>query len=150
VQEGSAFAIDETACAELGDWFESAHRLLEEVVARHPRATQIRLWPHHFDLGTLIVEERGAASEVTRSVGVGLSPGDDGTGEPYWYVTPWPYPPSDGLPRLGGFGSWNTSGWIGAVLRGSELTDLEGHRRAAALAEFATSAISACLALVGD
>ncbi|HEY9597335.1 MAG TPA: hypothetical protein V6D33_06655, partial [Cyanophyceae cyanobacterium] len=41
--------------------------------------------------------------------------------EPYWYVSPYPYPETDNLPRLEGNGFWHTQYWVGAVLTASKL-----------------------------
>lgn len=48
-----------------------------------------RLWPHHFDLASLLVCERDADGAMTRTVGVGVTPPDDVEGSGYWYVSPW-------------------------------------------------------------
>ena len=41
-------------------------------------------------------------------IGVGLSPGDTYYAEPYWYVSPYPYPGLEDLPVLDGSGFWHT------------------------------------------
>jgi hypothetical protein len=51
-------------------------------------ASEVRCWPHHFDLGSLIVVETSADGELTKSIGIGLSPGDEAHAEPYFYVSP--------------------------------------------------------------
>ena len=53
------------------------------------------------------------------TVGIGLSPGDINYDEPYWYVSPYPYPETENLPPLDGNGFWHTQQWVGAVLRAS-------------------------------
>jgi hypothetical protein len=88
----------------------SAHLLTERLPPAH-RSAPLRLWPHHLDLARLLSFPDG------KSVGVGFSPGDQAYGEPYWYVSPWPYPTD--LPGLR-LGHWHTAGWTGAVLRLSE------------------------------
>jgi hypothetical protein len=49
-------------------------------------------------------------------VGVGLSPGDEHYGGPYFYVTPWPYPAPERLPELSSRGHWHTEGFVAAIL----------------------------------
>lgn len=93
----------------------------------HPRASAVRVWPHHFDIATLITLDDGDA-ERARSVGVGLSPGDGGIPQPYFYVTPWPYPESKFGPKLPWNGYWHSKGWFGAVQRGEHVPDEEGAR----------------------
>ncbi len=75
----------------------------------------IRCWPHHLDIARLHVLDPDADPEEARSVGYGMTPGDDQYPDPYWYVTPWPYPDPAGLGDLPA-GAWHTDGWVGAVL----------------------------------
>jgi hypothetical protein len=120
VGHGGAFGgTDPGALAELARWYASADVLLRDFVASRPyageHASPVRCWPHHFDIATL-VSLPGAASGSARTIGVGLSPGDSSYGEPYFYVTPWPYPESPALPRLPAGATWHQTGWVGAVL----------------------------------
>jgi hypothetical protein len=96
----------------------------DEIIS--PIATPVRCWPHHFDIAALM------STGDERTIGVGLSPGDASYAEPYWYVTPWPYPKSE-LPALAR-GTWHRDGWTGAVL----LARHGGDR------EFLEEAIAAC------
>jgi hypothetical protein len=59
-------------------------------------------------------------AEAKTSIGVGMTPGDGNYAEPYWYVSPWPYPTSPQLPDLPA-GAWHTEGWTGAVLTGTDV-----------------------------
>lgn len=106
------------ALVELEAWFENAAGVLDGLVAQDPTATAVRCWPHHFDIATLLVLDPDIGPAEGRSVGVGFSPGDEVTPQPYWYVTPHPDPGTYDLPDLPG-GYWNTEGWFGAVLPGS-------------------------------
>jgi len=73
-----------------GCLFEPAACDLEQLAALYEKAdielrrinTPVRIWPHHFDMATLI-SLRG-----DRTIGVGFVPGDALFPEPYWYVTP--------------------------------------------------------------
>jgi hypothetical protein len=107
--------------AELGRWFAGAYRLLVEVSSREPDASEVRCWPHHFDFATLLAIERDASGAATRTVGVGLSPGDERYAEPYWYVAPWPGPFEATLPSLKSGGHWHAEGFTAAILPGSEI-----------------------------
>ena len=118
---------------QLTAWFANADRLIR-AVAEAQGGSEVRVWPHHFDLATLIV--LGGEGEDTRSVGVGFTPGDGGIAQPYFYVTPWPYPDPGDLPDLP-VGHWHTEGWTGAVLPGSEV---DGEATAAAFLEAAVGA----------
>jgi hypothetical protein len=80
------------------------------------RASEVRSWPHHFDIATLIVPAEG------KSIGVGLEPGDQYYDEPYFYVNMYPLPQASSLPdSLDGNGIWHTTEWIGAVLPASRI-----------------------------
>ncbi len=107
---------------ELGGWFSNADTALKQVLQANPQASDVRCWPHHFDLATLINLGDG------KSVGVGLSPGDGSYAEPYWYVSPWPYPVESDLPALPHSGRWHTQGFTAAVLTGSQLVAAENQQ----------------------
>lgn len=109
-------AGDAAARAAIAAYYDITQPLLEAVVAANPAASAIHIWPHHFDLATLLTYP---AAEADRFIGVGLSPGDTGYDQPYWYVTAYPYPELGALPRLPA-GSWHTQGWVGAVLTAAQ------------------------------
>ena len=139
-------ASEAPSLAELDRYFTNTHRALEACVTDLPGATPIRIWPHHFDVASLIVVEPNDDPEKIRSVGVGMAPGDSSYADPYLYVTPWPYPESSALPPLPA-GSWHTEGWTGAVLTAQQLTSTrEG--QAARVQAFLGTAVSACRELL--
>jgi hypothetical protein len=109
------------APAELARWFANGHHALGELAARTPGASELRCWPHHFDMGTLAVLATHPDGSLAQSIGLGLSPGDEGYAEPYWYVSPWPYPEPSALPALESGGHWHTEGYTSAILTGSDL-----------------------------
>ena len=135
---------DEEARSELGRWYDNALLVLSEVAQLEPGASEVRTWPHHFDMATLITLESADDRELMRSVGIGLSPGDSSYAEPYFYVTPWPYPAGATLSPLAGRGLWHTKGWTGAVLTGTRLVEGTDERTQAKRARsFLASAIPA-------
>ncbi|GMR12719.1 MAG: hypothetical protein BMS9Abin29_0912 [Gemmatimonadota bacterium] len=137
------------ALVELEAWFENAADLLDELVAQHASATGVRCWPHHFDIATLLVLDPEIGPADGRSVGVGFSPGDEATPQPYWYVTPYPDPGTYDLPDLPG-GYWNTEGWFGAVLPGSAVVAAGSAADQASLtATFVREAVSAGMVVLG-
>jgi hypothetical protein len=143
VASGSPFSARVSALEELARYWGNASAVLEELARSTPSASPVRTWPHHFDIATLI-ELPGAPR---RTVGVGQSPGDDSYAEPYWYVGPYPYPPTDNLPPLAGAGHWHTSGWVGAALPASDYVDAADQR--AQVVGFIDSAVAACRSLLG-
>lgn len=117
LDSGAAFdASDSVAYAQLAAWFDTANDALNSARSMHASASEVRCWPHHFDLAFLIEPRAGT------SVGVGLEPGDVYYDEPYYYVNMYPAPKASELTdALDGGGSWHTREWIGAVLPGSRL-----------------------------
>ncbi|MEM8960736.1 MAG: hypothetical protein AAGD38_04590 [Acidobacteriota bacterium] len=149
--DGVAFDTGDTeAFEELRYWYINSQRLLDTTITRRPDASVIRMWPHHFDIASLItldpdVEDREAA----RSVGVGMSPGDGSYADPYLYVTPWPYPEQPELRELAE-GHWHRDGFLAAILTHEDLvsagTASDQARRARS---FVAEATAAALALIG-
>lgn len=126
----------------LVDYYASANQVLQALTQSEPLASPVRIWPHHFDIATLISIPSGINGEE-KTIGVGLSPGDSSYDQPYWYVTPYPYPENiNNLPVLDGNGTWHTSHWVGAVLTASQFgeptTSIEQVK------SFVNSAIAAC------
>ncbi len=150
VCEGAPFdAAAAASFTELGRYFAGTHRLLEGIAAQRPGASPIRCWPHHFDMATLLKLDEGGDPETARSIGLGLSPGDGTYAEPYFYVTPWPYPAEPDLPPLPYGGSWHREGWLGAVLLGEAFvgTSSNGSQRRR-IQEFFDAALAACLTML--
>ncbi len=147
IGHGALFAAPPPAQREVIDrWFRGAHGLLS-VFGQRPDASEVRCWPHHFDIATLItLDPDQPDAEKARSIGVGLSPGDEIHDEPYFYVTPWPYPPVGSLPALGVGGAWVTEGWVGALLTATAMLEHGGGEAAAA---FLASAVEASEGLLG-
>jgi hypothetical protein len=150
VAGGAPFAFpDAEAPAELARYFADAYLLLRDLMAREG-SSHVRCWPHHFDIAILIaLDETGADPEHARSIGVGLSPGDDAIPRPYFYLLPWPRParPAEHLPALDG-GGWHTEGWLGAVLDSTEIVGSGDQRQRCE--RFLTSAVLACRDLLEE
>ena len=141
---GARFESDGPALAELAGWFSNAHTALMGLTTREER-TPILCWPHHFDLATLLVVERSPSGEMTKTIGVGLSPGDDSIDEPYWYVNHWPAHSERGSPLAElPLGRWHTEGSTSAALSGSELTSrADATHQQTAVQRFLEAAIQA-------
>jgi hypothetical protein len=87
----------------------------------------VRCWPHHFDIAILVGLEEGHA-ESARSIGIGVSPGDEYYAEPYAYVSPYPRPDVSGLPALPPGGRWHTRDFFAAVATASDILALPNPR----------------------
>jgi hypothetical protein len=150
VTAGAAFSLDSDACAELARWFGDGDALLADLLPALPGAGPARVWPHHFDLGSLLVVQTTADGGLAKSIGIGLSPGDASYAEPYWYVSPWPYPPADALPVLTSGGFWHSEGFVAAILTGTELVSGPPDAQRRRLQDFLDAALAASRAALGD
>jgi hypothetical protein len=140
VAGGAAFsAATDGARAELARWFANADGLLRDVAAAWPGSAPVRVWPHHFDVGSVLPLGGGTGEEAS-AIGSGLSPGDEGSAEPYWYATRWPQPAGagPGLPA----GRWHGEGWTGALLTATDLVAAgEAAAQGALAARFLSGAV---------
>jgi hypothetical protein len=127
IAKGGAYRTAENAkgLITLAAWFGNANAALGRIREAHNKGKQqaspVRCWPHHFDLATLILLD--GDPEKGRSVNVGLSPGDGSYDEPYFYITPWPYPERAKLPALPPIGHWHTVGFTAAVALASSILE---------------------------
>lgn len=151
VVRGAPFDRDAPALHALRRLYADASEALERLRPQLTRPSPIRVWPHHFDIAVLddLDAGTGHAGREPRSIGVGMTPGDDGVPEPYLYVTPWPYPAPAGLPELPE-GRWSTEGWVGAVLTLADVARDDGARRDERVRTFLDAALQACRASLDD
>ena len=100
--------LDSGATGVVGDWFALGQRAIDAAVASlpDPRASVVRLWPEHFDVGVDLAPDAARRPELRCNLGA--SAGDPLHQEPYLYVGPW------GEERPGPDGFWNAP--FGAVL----------------------------------
>ena len=132
---------------EIGRYFANAHNVLNAIKSVLPEAGPVRCWPHHFDIATLIKIDKVNPAEEAQTIGIGLSPGDESYTEPYFYISPWPYPDiqkSDLLAMPAG--KWHTESWLGAVLPASEICSQS--EQAKTVYNFLKSGIIACTKLL--
>lgn len=116
IAHGAAFdASDVDAQQHLAYYYHLTYGLLMAIATQTSGAAPVFIWPHHFDMATLVTLS-SEEEEESRTVGLGFSPGDQSYPEPYWYVTPYPYPDTAHLPDLDASGAWHTQHWVGAVL----------------------------------
>jgi hypothetical protein len=109
--------LQERELGELARWFAGAAAALEDARERlaELHTGPVRCWPHHFDIAT-VASLDPAGAEGARSIGIGLSPGDEHYPQPYAYVSP--SPRFERLPDAPRPGRWHTEGWFGAVATG--------------------------------
>jgi hypothetical protein len=103
----------------LARWLAASAEVLEHVRAKHARlkTSPAWLWPHHFDMATLI------SFAADKSIGIGVSMGDHYYAQPYAYISTYPTPK---VPKAGALppgGHWHTKDFFGAVATAEELLE---------------------------
>ncbi len=121
-------------------------RIADTLLRFDPGPSPVRTWPHHFDMATLVALESGDA-ETARSIGIGLSLGDESYAEPYLYVTPWPHLDPAALPPAPEGSAWHTEGFVSMILTASAL--LAGADPVAHLDRFFDRAVALSLERLG-
>lgn len=147
--QSETFFVVRPALEELTHWFHDADVVLSRLAGTHLGGAEVRGWPHHFDLAALRTLDQDRDPESARSVGAGFSPGDGTYAEPYFYVSPWPYPDAGELPELPSGAHWHTAGFTSAILLGSAVVlagDAGAQQRT--VEEFLLSAVTSSLALL--
>ena len=140
----AAFSRDRSdELAALSALYASAAATLVRLYGDLDEASEVRCWPHHFDIATLLTLEAPGDAEESRTLGVGLAPMGGGYETWYLYVTPRPYPGADDLPALRRDGRWHTDEWTGAVLPGAEVMGFDPGERSAPIEAFLTEATEA-------
>jgi len=138
-------ASDRPAFAGLARWFEVADDILGETRSRlvgiGAGSSEVRCWPHHFDIATLLSLGTGEA-ETVAAIGIGMSPGDAYYPQPYFYISPWLAPAVDALPPLPAPGRWHTLDFVGAVATGEAVLATPEPR--ARLRDFIDAAVDVC------
>jgi hypothetical protein len=148
VAQGAAYGVANAAdaLAELAAWFANAEfslvRVQRQMSQRKLAASDVRCWPHHFDLAT-------SASFPARdagAIGAGLSPGDAYYDEPYFYVSVYPKPDCAALPHLPKLGHWHTHEFTAAVAPAHRI--IAANNQKAAAEEFLTAAVDIAIKIL--
>jgi hypothetical protein len=140
---GARYSLDEMgdAFATHAAWFGNAHAALGAVqrhlAAMKLKAPEVRCWPQHFDLDTLVPLGRD------RTMGVGYCPGDEFCDEPYFYTSMWPEPPIPKLPLLPAMAHWHTYKFLAALAPAHKI--YAARHQGAYVQQFMDAAIAAAL-----
>lgn len=119
-----AFHVTNMAAAkELGKLYHNTASLLKSILATEENVSEVKCWPHHFDIAARITLLDTGDPETSRSINMGMSPGDKYYDEPYFYCSPWPYPTKNLMDISGLNAHWHQNEWVGAVLPISQLSD---------------------------
>ena len=122
---------------------------MSEVAERQLGGAEVRCWPHHFDVAALLPLDPDGDPEQARAVGVGFSPGDRSYAEPYFYVSPWPYPDAGELPRLPEGARWHTEGWVGLVLTAERIISVPADDQRRTIRQALVEGVATCRTLLG-
>jgi hypothetical protein len=112
---GARYSIEELVepLNAIAVWFGNGHAMLsavrEGLLKRKLKAPEVRTWPHHFDMDSLV--RLGG----DRAVGAGYCPGDEFCDEPYYYISIYPEPYIPALPLLPPVGHWHSYKFIAAL-----------------------------------
>jgi hypothetical protein len=98
---------------ELAAHYQAASGVLKTLADAKAGSSPVKLWPHHFDIATLITIND--VSDEVQTIGVGLAPDDTHFTTPYLYVSPWPKPPGPLRSPLPGW-RWHEEGFTALVL----------------------------------
>jgi hypothetical protein len=92
--------------------------------------SNINFWAHHFDMALLVFSGKlidGQEPEnwdySREQMNFGLSSGDDEIGEPYFYVTAYPFDKKLYDCELPDFAQWQRKGWQGVIVKFSKLPE---------------------------
>ncbi|NAS29386.1 hypothetical protein GTQ40_00235 [Flavobacteriaceae bacterium R38] len=87
---------------------------LESISKAYKNATEIRIWPHHFDTGMLI--DLSSQHDMSKGLGLGYAIADSLSDLPYFYTYGWGIPIDyNSLSSLKN-GLWIDKEWKGALL----------------------------------
>lgn len=100
-----------------------AQNAMQTVLDPIAAAQEIRVWPHHFDLASMIITGV-EGNMITSSIGLGLAVPDPMVDDFYLYTSAWKRDgiSLDNMPTLS-MGTWKSPDWNGAVLPATELTE---------------------------
>ncbi len=124
LDKGAVFSInDRIFFEEMAAHRHNAQFILAALVHRYIGAAPIKVWPHHFDTGTIIPLAFDEEGEIMQSLGLGWAIPDSMVAEPYFYLSFWSAEPVEHLNRLPllTHSEWITSGWQGGIMKLSEI-----------------------------
>ncbi len=138
---------------EMAKYRSNADLILKELAGRFEHATEVRIWPHHFDTGCFIPLAFDDQGQPSHAMGLGLAVADGMMDEYYYYIThqvKGHKPEYVDLPDLAGGGEWKKGEWVGAVLPVSRLLKSnDAHEQHVQALSFFESGIAATMQLLG-
>jgi hypothetical protein len=139
IMEGASFQKpEEDALRTWHSLFSNARFVIRHVSKGLESADEIRIWPHHFDIGTFIpLNEEGS-----KAIGMGLAIPDSVVNDFYFYIYGWQkdfnLDMSKFIPLS--VGEWKTGDWNGGILTLSDMISHEDQSTKASI--FLTESIN--------
>ena len=124
LENGASFIITDSKLFEENTKYRhNAELIMNNLATLYPKASSVRVWPHHYDTGFLLPVAYNEKGELSKSIGLGWAIPDGMVDEPYYYLSFWSEKPDDNLKTLPELtaGKWMVPDWNGAVLKHSEI-----------------------------
>ncbi|MCD6596046.1 MAG: hypothetical protein J7L04_00055, partial [Bacteroidales bacterium] len=87
---GSSFSLkDKGLFQENTNYRHNAELIMNNLVTLYPNASSVRVWPHHYDTGSLLPIAYNEKGELSKSIGLGWAIPDGMVDEPYYYLSFW-------------------------------------------------------------
>jgi len=124
LKDGKYFSADNIEEKKENQFYrQNAEMVIGEIASDFSDAAPVRIWPHHFDTGTILPMSYNGKGEVSQSIGLGWAIPDSMVAEPYFYLSFWSRNYSkiitDFTPLNAG--KWMIPVWNGAVLKHTEI-----------------------------
>lgn len=152
--EGAPFQIvDKQAFQAFTHLRQAGYLVTAWIATLYAESSPVATWPHHFDVGGLMVLSQSEQGEPTRTIGYGMAINDELVPEHYLYVTHWQAAGRieyGALPHLPMKGYWHQGDQVLAILPMSSLyTDPQPLHQASAARDFLESAIEISKGFMG-
>jgi hypothetical protein len=137
LHRGAVFASGSMYRQELARYRSNTQIVLQSIAATEA-LSDVKVWPHHFDLASVITLEVDDQGNPTRTIGLGLAIPDATSHTLYYYVSHWlkeGRPNYRSLPALPGNALWLSKGFKGVILPVSGLVKLKSKEAQSALLE---------------
>ncbi|MFT4738895.1 MAG: hypothetical protein ACI8QD_002909 [Cyclobacteriaceae bacterium] len=139
--------ISPTLAEIVGGYFHNTYLLLTAIKHEHELTTDVRVYPHHFDMEMKIILKKTGDLSTDTYVRLGFSPGEPSI-EPYLYINSWPYPETADLPLAPAGSEWRVDDWVGLSYPISQLLDTSN--QAAEMAAFFSAGLAIFTTLLLD
>lgn len=126
LNKGAVFIMkNEDRFIEASNYRHNAELVINEISGKFDQAAPVRVWPHHFDTGSLIPVSYNDSGEIIKSIGMGWAMPDNMVNEPYYYLSFWSEEPIEGVEKLESLnlGRWMMPDWNGAILTHSVISN---------------------------